>query len=299
VNPKRGYVEMFFRHRWLAVPLVLVPLVALAVGVVQPRHFVSTTNIWSDAPIPNGSTIEQTNPTGTSPSAAQQALLSELLTTRQFVITVAEHTPLAHFVRTQPRQQVDEALGAMSKGISSTTPGPQVLSVTVKDTSPTMAVAVAHAVGTQLVAEEVATLKSRDQAVMSYEQQQMDALLRGLSNAQGPSAVLAQQYTNAEQQYDQAQADFASVGNTTVLGIIDPAGPAQRQGRIKLLLLAGLGGVLAGLAVVTALLALLMARDKTIWGPADLQSEHGLAVVGAVERVGDTERDTASVGVGA
>ena len=312
MNVKRNYLEMFFRHRWLVIPLVLVPLVAVGVAFNQPRHYVSTTDIWSDASIPNGSTIEQTAG-GPSPSSGQQALLDELLVTHQFLLAVAERTPLAHYVETHPRQQVDRALTTMANEITSQTPGPQVLSVAVKDTSPTMARAIAHAVGSEFVSEEVNKLTSRDQAVMSFQQKQMSAILQALSSTQGiggsnaqsaagsaaqvtmmaSSTALAQEYANAQQKYDEAQADLAGVGNPSVLGLIDGAGPAQRVGRSKTLLLAGVGGVLGGLALMTLLLAFLMARDKTVWGPADIKPESGLVVVAAVERV-DAAQERAS-----
>ena len=305
---KRSYLELFFRHRWLILPVVMVPTIAVGVMLRQPRQYQSTLSIWNDSPSTMASTLEGGN-AATPPSSTQQQVLQELLTTRRFLMAIARRTPLAHYVASAPPQKVNRVLAGLGASVTSSTPGPQLLTLTVTNSNPAMARDIASAVGAQLIAQEVTTLTNRDTATLNYELRQMNDIFAQLSDVtqpanfevpfeisqlQGTNATstnpLVQEYLADEQGYDEAEADEGTLTNSGVLSIFDPASLPQHVSRKKALILASVGGLLAGVSITILLLLLSMARDDTIWGPAELTTALGLKVVSSIERVGRRHR---------
>src|SRR4051812_18549090 len=109
---KRNYVELFFRHRLLLLaPLVIAFMLGAGWGLMQPRTYVAGATMWTDAPLPNDSTVANVE---AAPSTGQQSLLNELLATRKFLLAVANDSPMRHEVATLSPPEVDYALRAMA-----------------------------------------------------------------------------------------------------------------------------------------------------------------------------------------
>ena len=303
---KRSYTETFFRHRLLlAGPVIIAFVLAAGYGLHQPRSYVATAAIWTDRRIPADSTIG-TNPGSDVPSAGQQALLAGLLASRTFMLTVARDSPLADETH-GPQLQVDLALARLAASVSVSTPGPQVMTIAVKQRSPDIATGVAHALVRQFMAMEADRIRTRAKAQVTYDKQQMDAASKSLHAAEnallaytrdhpgaaqnqadtaetslvGALALAQQHYSEASKSYTESSAAL-SQAIAGALDVLDPPTQAFPQSRRKVVLFSAVGGLLAGLSISIATLLLLTTRDRAVREEADLEQALGLRVVGSI-----------------
>ena len=104
----RRYLQAYFRHPiLLSAPLVIALFVSIFYGLHQPRKYQAGASIWCDVPVPGDSTIF----TGTSqpPSAAQAAVLTELLQTHEFLMSIGKLGPWADYLASHD-QATDDRL---------------------------------------------------------------------------------------------------------------------------------------------------------------------------------------------
>lgn len=313
---KGSYAETFFRHRAvICVPLLVTVVVSVGYGLQRPRSYVSAATVWTDAPIPNDSTINTGG--GTSPpSASQMAVATELLHTHSFLLAVGRNSPMAGFLARQSRQSVDSALASLAKNVTVTTPGPQVIGLAVKQSTPALAVGVTKALVDQFIHEEVGSLRQRADALVQYDQQQVDATSKVLADAKGQllaylqahppvlgsqpdstgsqltgTVALAQeQYATAQKGFSKDAAALAHVADASVLRVLDEPSPAIAQGKKKTLLFAGVGGLLAGGVVAILAMVILMAGDKSARQESDIEDMLALRVVGTLGQLPTAKR---------
>ena len=303
---KRTYLELFFRHRLLLTAPLLIALVAGAAwGLTRPRSYEATASVWTDAPIPNDSTVGTHSVNDSPPSAGQQALLTELLATRSFLLAVAQDSPMANEMRGRSANEVESALSAMSSKIQVGTAGPQVVTVRVKDTNPQMATGVANGLVTQFIAAETDRIRRRANAQLAYDKQQVTERAKAVSTAQAALARYTRDHPNAgpsdgtvtqltatvttAQQGNATAAEAVTKDNAllahpadnSVLEVIDQPTHAYPQSRQKALLIGGIGGVLAGGTIVVLAMLLLMARDNSVRQESELEAQ-ALTVVGTI-----------------
>lgn len=137
----RAYRQTFRRH-W---PLYLLPalLAAIAVGFLshKPATYLSTGSLWVDNQVssPSSLAVNAGTTQATTPAAAEQSVLSELLTTAKFDRAVATGAGLSPSYGSE-----------IAFGVTSLTPGPQVLRLSYIGPSPAIAHAVVKSVITQL-----------------------------------------------------------------------------------------------------------------------------------------------------
>ncbi|MGZ4618976.1 MAG: hypothetical protein ACXV3F_09705 [Frankiaceae bacterium] len=303
---KRTYLELFFRHRLLlTVPLLIALVAGVGWGLTRDRTYKATASVWTDAPIPNDSTVGTHSVNDTPPSAGQQALLTELLATRSFQMSVANDSPMAKDVQGRSATDVESALSAMAGKIEVSTAGPQVVTVSVKDTNPQMATGIASGLVKQFIAAESDRIRRRANAQLTYDKQQLTESAKALSTGQAALAKYTREHpdagagdgaitqltaavTTAQQQNATASeavtkdnALLAHVADNSVLEVIDQPTSAYPQSRQKALVIGGIGGLLAGGTIVILALLVLMARDNSVRQESELEAQ-ALTVVGTI-----------------
>lgn len=170
----RAYRQTFRRH-WI---LYLLPalLAAIAAGVLSHKAptYVSTGSLWVDNQASSSSSLN-INPgstQATTPAGAEQSVLAELLTTAKFDRAVAVGAGLS------------PAYGSeVASGVTSMTPGPQVLRMSYIGPSPTMAHAVVKSVITQLQAFSQRWAHDFADAAVAYYKTQVATAAHALSRA--------------------------------------------------------------------------------------------------------------------
>lgn len=308
LRPRRNYAETLFRHKLaILLPLVLCLAAGMALALTAQRSYVSTTSLWTDTALPASSTV-QTGTGGNNPSANYQQVLTEMLGTKRFVRGVLQRTPLAGQVANPTSQQARGIMASLSKAVTMAAPGPQILNISVKESTPRLAVSVARAVATEFIAEVDARLASRAQAVMTFDRREVTNAQQAVNTAERAlsaylhshpstsgsgldprgdqlSASLAAAQTQlggAQTQYDQALAAATQLDNRSVLSVFDPASAPERTGVLKTLVFAGGGGLLAGVLLSALLLYLLAASDSSLRRVPDVEDLLALSVVGTV-----------------
>lgn len=210
------YVETFFRHRLLlTVPIAISVAVAIALVLIQPRAYSSSIKIWVDR-TSYGLTAADNN--YQTPAQEQADVITELLRTRSFCITVGDQGNLTTEIssgsssssgilgKVQSKLQslLGGSSGATSGGStsSSTNPalgdavyadvsghttvdatGPQIITVTFTDTSPQVAASTAQAVFDQFVAQLLSTKRAQSQAAVDFYTQQVKSVQTDLATA--------------------------------------------------------------------------------------------------------------------
>ena len=312
---KRNYAETFFRHRLLlTAPVLIAFALAAFYGLSQPRKYAAAAAVWTDRQIPFDSTIG-TNGGGDSPSMGQSALLSGLLASRTFLMDVAKRSPMAAEVRDSP--DTDSALWRLAGTVTVTTPGPQVLTIAVKEKTPERATGLAEAFVDEFIQTEQEKIRSRAQTQNDYDKKQLDAAALQVQKAQesltvyeqnhpgsagsagsasdGPgktdasetslvgSLALAQQhYSEASKAYTASSAALTEAGNGS-LDLLDKPTNATPLSRRKAVLISGIGGLLAGGSISLLILLLLVTRDRAVREEADIEKALGLQVVGTIQ----------------
>jgi hypothetical protein len=170
----RAYRQTFRRH-WI---LYLLPalLAAIAAGVLSHKAptYASTGSLWVDNQVSSSSSLN-VNPgstQATTPAGAEQSVLSELLTTAKFDRAVATGAGLS-----------PAFVGEVASGVTSTTPGPQVLQLSYIGPSPTMAHAVVQSVITQLQTFSHRWARDFADAAVAYYKTQVATAAHALTKA--------------------------------------------------------------------------------------------------------------------
>jgi uncharacterized protein involved in exopolysaccharide biosynthesis len=305
----KRYFTVFRKHKLLvSLPLIITLICAVGYEMKQPRQYVSSATLWADSPVPNDTTLlSAPNP---SPAGAEAGVLSELLQTHQFLDNVLKRDPGAQFL-----------VGHL-KDVSLTTPGPQVLVVSVTAKSPTAGSNANQALIDEFLTQVKSDTSLRAVALQNYYKQQLDTAANALSAAQeqlgqylrthpgssgstndpaatqlaGTVAAAQQQYATAQSNYNSAGLQLSAGASLSELHVIDkpqiPAGPKSRK---KKLLFAGVGGLLGGVVLSLSLLAMLVATRPVPLAPSDIENTLGLRVVGTITEVPSSRRSRREV----
>lgn len=278
----RSYLEAFFRHRLLLILPIALGLVTGAVLAFQaPRKYATNASFWADTRVPAESTMGTTG--GQSwPSSGQAALLQQYLNTRSFMSSVVAISPLAENFRASDTISADHLLAKVAGDVAVSTPGPQLVVLTVTTTSPEESKGVAAAVLKQFEEVQIAQTVTRAKAMAEYNRQQVDSARRALDRSANDRT--REQYAAARAAYE---ASTAAVTSAAAAGIqvIDKPDLALPQARLKTLVFGAAGGMLAGFTLSVLALLLLMTRDRSVRGEADAQTLLGLTVIGTIPQV--------------
>jgi len=278
--PSTSYRETFSRHRkLLCLPVILGALAAAFFLFGTGKTYKSTASLWVDTAPPSPSSVgaDATTSLAEPPSAAEQAILGELLTTRSFAAAVARDVSPGRSSGSagETGQTASKLVGAGQ--VSSTTPGGQVLQISYSASSPAMAESVLGAIVTELRTYTNRLASQHAQATVAYDRAQAKvaetalATARGTANAyqaQHPQANLADPNyaalvaaeNNAATQLSQANTALsqAGTGQGWSVQVTDQPGPATttalRKSKIAEVIFAGmLGGLLVSFLAVVAL----------------------------------------------
>jgi Mrp family chromosome partitioning ATPase len=304
----KRYLELFFRHGILfSLPIVVALTAGVAYASTLPRSFTSTATLFCDASLPNASTLQDAvSPGSVTPSADKASTLNEFLRTQSFLDKVAQRTPLARFLATHSLHDDELAADAVGKTITVSTPGPQILGIAVKATSPTMAAGTVRAVIEEFTAELGAVLNERGKSLAIAYKTELDATNTALASAEaalgsylqthtpsvadsqetqlaGAVALAQQQHASALDRYNQANVGVTGALDPTAFHVIDPPKvPTSPASRKKTLLMSGIGGIVGGSVITIFALVVAMAQDRSVREEKDVETTLELEVVGTV-----------------
>ncbi|MGZ6589067.1 MAG: hypothetical protein ACXVHX_32920 [Solirubrobacteraceae bacterium] len=306
------YRETYRRHRrLLKMPIIVTTVLALWIVAGSPKAYESTASLWVDTPPPGPSSINDTNTTVRTPADQQQLVLTELLHTRDFKLTVGHRGPLAAYlaknasagwgpsallasVRGTPslEARVADALGP--KNVIATVAGPQVLQLSVRGASPRVDAGTLQAL-IQTFSSEVQRLAAqRGQATIGFYQSQLDAAaaaLRAAAPGSPGARIAANQLARATRGRDRAVSS-AAVG--AHISVIDaprvPAGPLAGN---KKLVLALFGGLFAGALLTLLGLVLLTPSRPGAWDDPQAAGLHTVPARPLARRAKPKPRATA------
>lgn len=278
----RTYVEAFFRHKYLLIlPIVLGLVVGTTLAFLAPRKYVSNASFWADTRVPLESTMGTTG--GQSwPSSGQAALLQQFLNTRSFMRSVVEVSPLADEYLAADTLTADRLMTTVAGEIAVSTPGPQLVIVTVTRTDPEEAKGLASAVLTQFEEAQIAQTVTRAKAQVEYDRQQLASARRALDRSDNDQT--REQYAAALAAFEASTAAVAGAESSGIQ-VVDKPDLALPQARLTTIVFGAAGGMLAGLTLSVLALILLMTRDRSVRGEADAHDALGLEVVGSIPQV--------------
>jgi hypothetical protein len=267
-----AYRETFRRHRVLYLLPALIAAIAVGALSYKAPTYVSSASLWVDNQASSTSSLNVT-PQGnqaSTPSGAEQTTLNELLATTKFQAAVIAGAGLGHPDANSP------LLGLVS-GVSSSTPGPQVLRVTCIGPSPKVAHDIVKSVITQLQNFSQQWAQDFARSSVSYYQAQVASATTALNQAKAASGTsqaaalqsARQTLESATTALNQAQAQAKSnTGFATVLVLGQPTFNSAPMRGLKKLLLTALG---AGAAVL--MLSLLVIVIRTPGGHDEWDAE--------------------------
>jgi uncharacterized protein involved in exopolysaccharide biosynthesis len=146
----------------------------------------------------------------------------------------------------------------------------------------------------QRVDTQAAEVTAADDAVSQYLQTHPAQRAPGatpnatLISLQQNDDVARQRYQDMLRRYDLAQADLAQTTKAAAAGfdIVDPPTvPYRAKGFMKSVLLAGLGGLFAGILLSLFGLMALTTTDTSAHRPQEIESQLGRQVVGSIPRM--------------
>lgn len=295
-----SYRGTFRRYWWLlCLPLVLGVAGAAFFVVQYHKTYRSDASLWVDTAPPNTSSVGAGAASlPTTPAAGEQTLLSELLTTNAFAVSVAQNSLLGSSLGSQAEIELKAASELTSTQVGSLVSGPQVLALSYTGSSAALATSTLRAIVKQLIADSQGLSQQHDQALVAYYQSMLAAQSKVLAAARARvdaylakhphattqsdpnfSALMAAQ-SAASQQLGQtnsalSQASGSRNGGGWSVRVIDQPSAAQPVvlGKKKMLevLLAGLfgGALISFLGVV----ALTPTRKPEPWEDELLESE--------------------------
>lgn len=281
-EPPPSYRETYRRHRKLfCLPVILGAVAGAFFLFSSAGSYKSTASIWVDTAPPLASTVgaELTTPLNTPPAAAEQGILTELLTTQSFATSVAKSALIA------------KSLGgpaSIDKQVTETVAGEQLLKISYSGPSPAVAQSVLNAIVTQLRDYNNGLTAQHNQQAEAYDTEQVKLDEAALSTARtNANAYLAQHpgasqsdpnvlaltaaENNALTQLGQANSALSQATATHNAGgwsmeVVDAASPgvAPALGKKKIVEVI-LGGAFGGLLLSFLVVVALTPAKKEVW----------------------------------
>jgi hypothetical protein len=322
-----AYRETFRRHRrLLSLPIILAVFIAGWAVLGSPKSYLSTADLWVDNPASTATSLGNENPTVIPPAQQEQTLITELLSTRNFALAVAHHSQLAHYLAHNSGDGWGPSgLFSAIGGSGSTTSrilsslgtsqvltavaGPQVLQVSYRGPTPTVAASTLKGIINQLTQQSAQFSATHEQDTVAYYSAQVQAAAKALATARAqvsaylrahPSAsntdqtldalnasetVASGSVTRATQNLNQASGSGQAGGGSSgsVVQEIDqptvPTGPVSGR---KKELLAIIGGLFAG-GLITFLGLVALTPGKRDTDELAAEGAEGANSVGLVE----------------
>ena len=289
--PSTSYRETFRRHRKLfCVPMILGVVAAAGVLFTSSKSYTSTASLWVDTAPPLASSVGGaiTPPLSSPPAAAEQGILSELLTTDAFASSVVKSSSLGESLRSAA--SIHEAAAALlgNEQVVAIVAGQQILKIKYSGPSPAITQSVLGGIVTQLRNYNDSLTAQHDQAAVAYDTEQVNIAKTGLQTARAnvnayvakhpgvtqsdPTLVsLVAAENNATTQLGQANSTLSQATGTRNEGgwtiqVVDPASPAASValGKKKMLEVI-VGGAFGGLLVSFLLVVALTPAKKEVW----------------------------------
>jgi uncharacterized protein involved in exopolysaccharide biosynthesis len=282
------YIETFFRHKVLLLtPVVLTLLVSVWYVSTQSKTYTATSSVWFDSQIPGPAYFDATGNPGMQPAQQAQTLLTQLLSTKDFVTKAANRAPLVDWARAHGVSP-DQASTRLAGGVTAVQVGPQVMRLFAIDKDPTAATLELQAVTDEYFDTVQGIRSSRSQDSINYYQPRLDDAAKvkaqadaaqlaylqahpeaGAVGATDPTyASLVSAATTARQQYldlqsamTQAQQALGTEQTTAISHVIDPPGNAVASSMKKKAIFAGAAGLFFGLLLGLLGLIALTAAD--------------------------------------
>lgn len=306
-----SYRETFRQHRLLlSLPIILATIIAGVFVLGSAKSYESTASLWVDSPASDASTLGNLNPALTPPSQSEQDIVTELLATHSFDLTVGHQSALGPYLASHSGGSGlsgilsklggggsldDQIIGALGpSNVLTTTPGPQVLEIDYIGPTPAVAQSTLKTLVNELQRNSVRLSQQHAQAAAAYYKGQVQAATAGLASARDATTAYMRQHPGAtssdpnlnalitaqgaaSSQLTQANANLnaavSSNGGGSAVQVLDAASfpPGPTSGKKKVL--EGLvGGLIVG-AMLSFLGTLLLTRGKS--DPWEDQLEEG------------------------
>lgn len=321
-----SYRETARRYRrLLCLPPLLAMVIAGAVALSAGKSYKSSASILVDNPAPLGSSLSASSSTAsTNPSSQEDTLLDELLSTQSFGVAVADNSKLESYLKQHgasgPLSQAE--IQTLQNGVTSSTPGPQLLQVTYEGPTPQVAQSVVTALITQLRKSSSLYGATYGASEVSYYRAQATAAQSALTAARAkataylklhPSATANNdptyavllgavqsanaQLTAADASISQAQSAVSTGANAPVMTVEDPAsfptGPTTGKRKV---VEAAIGGLVGGLLVSLLVIVLLTpAKPDELDEQLSLRAVEGQAGSRLPARRGPSTESTSSM----
>jgi uncharacterized protein involved in exopolysaccharide biosynthesis len=284
--------ETFRRHRVLfSLPMVLGLLAAGFVLFHTTTTYRSTTNLWVDTAPPTASSVgANAVPLPTTPAAAEQSVLSELLNTRSFAVSVARESLLGKYLGSPAAIELHAPSLLTSSQVGSLAAGPQLLQISYTATSPAVASSTLGAIVKELQQDSAGLSTQHNQDAIAYYKSQVAVGTKAVATARGQVDAYLAQHPHSTSQSDPnlsaliaavnaastqlaqsntalSQASGTRAGGGWLVQVVDSpsAAVANALGKKKMLEVL-LGGIFGG-ALISFLgaMALTPAKKKEPW----------------------------------
>jgi organic radical activating enzyme len=307
------YIETFFRHKVLLLtPLVLTLLLSAWYVKTQPTTYTTSMKVWFDNELPGPGYLDQSTNNGTPPATQAQTLLTQLLSTHDFLVKAAQRGPASAWIRTQadPNGAADQVVRTIGSSVTAFGVGPQVLSVSMTGGDPSFIPKQLGAVVDEYF-DYVKTLRSsRIQAAVDYYKPRLDAATSALQSSRADQIAylgshpgtgapgttdpqynaIAAEVATAQNQYDDAQKNYTQADQALTTEqaqasshVIDPPAAAFGSSKKKAAIFAGAAGLFFGLLVGLLGLIALTAADTAARRREDVETTTGdLQVVATI-----------------
>lgn len=303
-------LEVIFRHPIrLLMFLVLLPVVSVAVVFIFPRSYQSTATLWALRRYEIISAIGVETDTQSSPADTQVAVLTELLQTRSFALTVANGANLATadaLTQLTPQRRDDALFTDISTNVQVKSQGYNTVVISYTNKSGQVAQQVVSMVIKEYAAQsQTLSVEEGQHLLVNYQAQLLQAKQSASNASEAESQYLLThpdinklsdpQYVLLHGQTLQAQANLQDVQNSidvvtreiaaqgtsagNLFNIVDPPLIPSPVSRTKNLLIAG-GIGLAGALLGCLLYIIITIRSRRpIYSASDLQKVVHLPVV--------------------
>ena len=203
----RAYHETFRRHRFLfCLPPLLFAVVLAVLAFGAPKKYQSYASLWID----NGPSGQSSLSSGASaPSASEQTLLGELLSTTNFDRDVGKSSLLNQYLAAHgvSKERMDAMLAAaVGSGVSTSAPGPQVLTVTFTGPTPAVAQSVLESLIVNVQRSILYFGHTFGKTAQAYFQQQVKTATQALSSATAATNAYRRDHPSATANNDQSYA---------------------------------------------------------------------------------------------
>lgn len=206
-----SYRETIRQHRLLlSVPVVLAVAIAAWLVLSAPKSYVSSTSLWIDNSGPAVSSLGNPNPALVQPSAVEQNVLVELLSTKSFALSVARKSSLGRYLTHSSAGLTRAALlrggGSLTlrvlaavgpKKVTTAVPGPQVLQINFSGPTRAVATSTLQAIVTELQSTTDRLSRAYSDSAVSYYATDVQQANQALVLARNQLSNYQSQHPNA------------------------------------------------------------------------------------------------------